>query len=43
MIVDLEGLIEPTVSGDPQSPLRWTSRSVRRLSRELQRLGHDIS
>ncbi|MCH7925645.1 MAG: hypothetical protein IIC51_08940, partial [Planctomycetes bacterium] len=25
------------------SPLRWTSRSVRRLSRELQRLGHDVS
>ncbi|MCH9032974.1 MAG: ISAzo13 family transposase [Planctomycetes bacterium] len=43
LIVDLEGLIEPTVSGDPQSPLRWTSRSVRRLSRELQRLGHDVS
>ena len=43
LIVDLEGLIEPTVSGDPQSPLRWTSRSVRRLARELQRLGHDVS
>ena len=43
LIVDLEGLIEPTVSRGPQSPPRWTSRSVRRLSRELQHLGHDVS
>ena len=43
LIVDLEGLVEPTVSGDPQSPLRWTSRSVRRLAKELQRMGHDVS
>ena len=43
LIVDLEGIIEPTVSGDPQSPLRWTSRSVRRLAKELQRMGHDVS
>jgi hypothetical protein len=28
---DLETLVEPTASGDPQSPLRWTSKSVRRL------------
>ena len=43
LIADLEGLIEPTVSGDPQSPLRLTPRSVRRLSRELQHFGHDVS
>jgi hypothetical protein len=37
---DLEGLIEPTVSGDPQSPLRWTSKSVRHLAAALHAMGH---
>jgi hypothetical protein len=40
---DLEALVEPTASGDPQSPLRWTSKSVRRLAAELQALGHTAS
>jgi hypothetical protein len=40
---DLEGLVEPTASGDPQSPLRWTSKSVRKLTTELQALGHTVS
>jgi len=43
LAIDLEGLIEPTVAGDPQSPLRWTSKSVRRLAQELRRLGHEVS
>jgi len=41
--VDLDGLVEPTASGDPMSPLRWTSRSVRHLAEELQAMGHDVS
>jgi hypothetical protein len=40
---DLEALIEPTVSGDPTSPLRWTSKSVRRLADELRGQGHTVS
>ena len=40
---DLEGLVEPTVSGDPDSPLRWTSKSVRHLALELQGMGHEVS
>jgi len=40
---DLEALVEPTASGDPDSPLRWTSKSVRRLAEELQAQGHDVS
>jgi len=40
---DLEGLIEPTSRGDPESPLRWTCKSVRRLAAELQRKGHTVS
>ena len=40
---DLEALIEPTSRGDPESPLRWTTRSVRNLALELRRGGHAIS
>ena len=29
---DLERLIEPGTRGDPESPLRWTCKSVRRLA-----------
>ena len=31
----LESLVEPVTRGDPQSPLRWTSKSVRKLADEL--------
>ncbi len=43
MLADLEGLVEPTASGDPQSPLRWTSKSVRKLAAELAAMGHSVS
>lgn len=33
--VALNSLIEPTTRGDPESPLRWTTKSVRNLSAEL--------
>ena len=39
----LEGLVEPLTRGDPQSPLRWTCKSTRRLSRELATLGYAAS
>src|SRR5215210_4937861 len=32
----LEALVEPTARGDPEAPLRWTSKSLRRLADELQ-------
>ena len=38
LLGDLETLVEPTTRGDPQSPLGWTCKSVRRLAIEL----HDI-
>ena len=41
--VDLDALVEPTTSGDPTSPLRWTSKSVRHLAEELQAMGHEVS
>jgi hypothetical protein len=43
LLADLDGLVEPTASGDPQSPLRWTSKSVRNLTRQLRAMGHDVS
>ncbi len=40
LLTDLEGLVEPTASGDPQSPLRWTSKSVRHLATALPGARH---
>ncbi len=40
---DLERLVEPVTRGDPESPLRWTSKSVRKLAQELHHLGHQVS
>lgn len=40
---DLEYLIEPVTRGDPESPLRWTCKSVRRLADELKNMGHKTS
>ena len=40
---DLEHLIDPVTRGDPESPLRWTCKSVRRLAEELKRAGHQTS
>src|ERR1700722_6495114 len=40
---DLESLVEPVTRGDPESPLRWTCKSVRQLSAELERMGHRTS
>src|SRR3982751_6769513 len=39
----LLALVEPDVRGDPMSPLRWTTKSTRRLADELTRLGWPIS
>lgn len=40
---DLETLVEPVTRGDPESPLRWTCKSVRQLATELKRMGHQVS
>src|ERR1700674_638720 len=39
----LDALIEPLTRGDPESPLRWTCKSTRRLAEELARQGHGAS
>lgn len=40
---DLERLIDPVTRGDPESPLRWTCKSIRKLAEELRRIGHATS
>lgn len=39
----LDALVEPVARGDPQSPLRWTSKSTRALSAELLKQGYKAS
>ena len=39
----LEGLVEPTMRGDPESPLRWTCKSTTLLAQELTRKSHSVS
>lgn len=39
---DLESLVEPLTRGDPESPLRWTCKSTRKLAEELNKHGHRI-
>ena len=43
LLPDLEALVEPTTRGDPEAPLRWTCKSVRRLAQALQAQGHQVS
>jgi len=39
----LEALVEPSTSGDPMSPLRWTCKSTRNLAQALTEQGHQVS
>lgn len=43
LVADLLELVEPTTRGDPESPLRWSCKSLRVLADELQKLGHIVS
>ncbi|MBV5280574.1 MAG: ISAzo13 family transposase [Actinobacteria bacterium] len=40
---DLELLVDPVTRGDPESPLRWTCKSLRTLADELCNMGHRVS
>ncbi len=42
LLHDLESLIDPVTRGDPESPLRWTTKSVRKLAAELNEMGHAV-
>jgi hypothetical protein len=43
LLAALEALVDPLTRGDPQSPLRWTCKSTRRLAEELCRRRHPVS
>ena len=43
VLADLERLVAPTTRGDPESPLRWTCTSVRKLAAALREAGHRVS
>jgi hypothetical protein len=43
LVPALDGLVEPTARGDPESPLRWTCKSARTLAEELTARRHPVS
>jgi len=43
LVSDLERLLDGETRGDPERPLLWTSKSVRKLAAELRGLGHEVS
>lgn len=43
LLAALESLVEPVTRGDPESPLRWTCKSLRQLESELQSKGYVVS
>jgi len=43
ILVDLEALVDPVTRGDPESPLRWTCKSLSKLAEELRAKGYTIS
>jgi DNA-binding phage protein len=42
LLDDLRSLVEPATRGDPQSPLLWTCKSLRKLAESLRGMGHKI-
>jgi transposase len=43
LVPALLALVEPDERGDPESPLRWTTKSLRHLATELAQRGHRVS
>jgi transposase len=43
LLAALESLVEPVTRGDPESPLRWTCKSLRQLESELRSQGYVVS
>lgn len=39
----LEALVDPGSRGDPESPLRWTTKSTSHLAGELVKAGHEVT
>lgn len=43
LLRDLKKMLDDSTRGDPQSPLKWTSKSCQHLADELNRKGHRVS
>jgi hypothetical protein len=43
LVPALEVLVDPGSRGDPQSPLRWTTKSTSHLADELAKAGHEVT
>ena len=43
LLAALDTLVEPLARGDPESPLRWSCKSTRRLAEELRSQGYRAS
>jgi transposase len=43
LVAALEALVDPATRGDPESPLRWTSKSTRQLADALAAQGREVS
>ena len=42
LLADLKDLVDPATRGDPMSPLKWTSKSLRNLAAALRATGHRV-
>ena len=42
IVEDLERLVDPVTRGDPESALRWTSKSAAKLAQALREKGHEV-
>jgi len=42
LLPDLQRLVDPATRGDPMSPLKWTSKSLRNLAAALRGMGHRV-
>ena len=43
LVAALDALVDPVSRGDPESPLRWTTKSTAKLAAELTAMGHRVS
>ena len=43
LVEAIEAIVNPATRGDPMRPLKWTSKSLRKISTELQRQGWQVS
>ena len=43
LVPALRHLVDPATRGDPESPLRWTTKSTEKLAGELTSAGHAVS